>query len=88
VVERVIAIADPQTKIIPGHGPLAGKADLVIYRDMLVGTIGKIKALVKQGKALEEIVAAKPTADFDERWGKGFIPAARYIGMVMKGLPK
>lgn len=87
-VERVIAITDAQTKIIPGHGPLAGKAELVIYRDMLVGTIGKIKALVKQGKTLEEIVAAKPTADFDERWGKGFIPPARYIEMVMKGLRK
>ncbi len=87
-VERVIALTDAQTKIIPGHGPLAGKAELVIYREMLVGTIGKIKALVKQGKTLEEIVAAKPTADFDERWGKGFIPPARYIEMVMKGLPK
>ena len=87
-VEQVIAITDAQTKIIPGHGPLATKADLVIYRDMLVGTIGKIKALVKQGKTLEEIVATKPTTDFDERWGKGFIPPARYIEMVMKGLPK
>lgn len=87
-VERVLAITDAQTKIIPGHGPLAGKAELVIYRDMLVGTIGKIKALVKQGKTIEEIVAAKPTADFDERWGKGFIAPARYIEMVMKGLPK
>jgi glyoxylase-like metal-dependent hydrolase (beta-lactamase superfamily II) len=86
--ERVIAISDDQTKIIPGHGPLATKADLMVYRTMLVGTIGKIKALVKQGKTLEEIIAAKPTAEFDERWGKGFIPPARYIEMVMKGLPK
>ena len=87
-MERVIAITDAQTKIIPGHGPLAAKADLVIYRDKLVGTIGKIKALVNQGKTLNEIVAAKPTADLVERWGKGFIPPARYIEMVMKGLPK
>ncbi len=86
--ERVIAIADDKTKIIPGHGPLATKADLVAYRDMLAGTVGKIKALVKQGKTLEEIVAAKPTAEFDERWGKGFVPPARYIEMIMKGLPK
>ncbi len=86
--ERVIAISDDQTKIIPGHGPLATKADLIAYRTMLAGTIGKIKALVKQGKTLEEIIAAKPTAEFDERWGKGFIPPARYIDMVMKGLPK
>ncbi len=87
-VERVIAICDDATKVIPGHGPLASKADLVIYRDMLVGTIGRIKALAKQGKSLDDIVAAKPTAAFDERWGKGFIPPARYIEMVLKGLPK
>jgi glyoxylase-like metal-dependent hydrolase (beta-lactamase superfamily II) len=86
--ERVIAISDDKTRIIPGHGPLATKADLLAYRDMLVGTIGKIKAMVKQGKSLDEIVAAKPTADFDERWGKGFVPPPRYIEMIMKGLPK
>jgi glyoxylase-like metal-dependent hydrolase (beta-lactamase superfamily II) len=40
--ERVIALSDDQTKIIPGHGPLATKADLIVYRNMLVGTIGKI----------------------------------------------
>ena len=84
--EKVLTIANDTTKIIPGHGPLATKADLVIFRDMLVATIGKIKALVKQGKTLDEIIAAKPTADFDERWGKGFIPTPRYIEMVMKGL--
>ncbi len=43
---------------------------------------------MKEGKKLEEIVAAKPTAEFDERWGKGFVPAARYIEMITKGLPK
>ena len=68
--------------------PLATKADLTIYRDMLTGTIGRIKALVKEGKKLDEIIAAKPTADVDERWGKGFIPTARYIEMVIAGLAK
>jgi cyclase len=86
--DRTLAIANDTTKIIPGHGPLATKADLKIYRDMLVGTIGRIKALVKEGKKLDEIVAAKPTADFDERWGKGFIPPARFIEMVIAGLAK
>ena len=86
--ERVLALSDDQTKIIPGHGPLATKADLIVYRNMLVSTIGKIKALVKQGKTLDEVVAAKPTAEFDERWGKGFVPPAHYIEMITKGLPK
>lgn len=85
-VERVLKVANDDTRIIPGHGPLAGKADLIAYRDMLVTSIGRIKALVKEGKKLDEVVAAKPTAALDERWGKGFVPAARYIEMVMKGL--
>jgi cyclase len=86
--DRTLLIANDTTKIIPGHGPLATKADLKTYRDMLAGTISRIKALVKEGKKLDEIVAAKPTADFDERWGKGFIPPARFIEMVMAGLAK
>jgi cyclase len=85
-IDRAIAIADDKTKIIPGHGPLATKADMIQYRAMLAGTIGKIKELVKQGKTLEQAVEAKPTAEFDERWGKGFIPPARYVEMIMKGL--
>jgi glyoxylase-like metal-dependent hydrolase (beta-lactamase superfamily II) len=90
-VERVLKLADDRladdrTRIIPGHGPLASRADLTAYRDMLVGTIGDIKKLVAEGKVLDEVVAAKPTAAFDEKWGKGFVPPARYIEMVMKGL--
>ncbi len=85
-VDRVLAMSDDNTRIIPGHGPLANKADLVAYRNMLAGTIGNIKKLVAEGKNLDAVVAAKPTADFDERWGKGFVPPARYIEMVMKGL--
>lgn len=85
-IDRAIAIADDKTKIIPGHGPLATKADMIQYRAMLAGTVGKIKELIKQGKTLEQAIEAKPTAEFDERWGKGFIPPARYVEMIMKGL--
>jgi cyclase len=85
-IDRAIAAADDKTKIIPGHGPLATKADMIGYRAMLADTIGKIKALAKEGKKLDEIIAAKPTADWDERWGKGFIRPAPYVEMVMKGI--
>jgi glyoxylase-like metal-dependent hydrolase (beta-lactamase superfamily II) len=85
-VDRVLGMSDDNTRIIPGHGPLASKSDLVAYRAMLAGTIGNIKKLVSEGKNLDAVVAAKPTAEFDERWGKGFVPPARYIEMVMKGL--
>jgi cyclase len=86
--DRALAIADDTTKIIPGHGPLAMKADLKTYRDMLATVVGRIKALVKSGKKLDEIIAAKPTAEFDERWGKGFFPPPRFIEMIVNGLAR
>jgi glyoxylase-like metal-dependent hydrolase (beta-lactamase superfamily II) len=71
--DRVLAAADASTKIIPGHGPLATKADIKTYRDMLAASRDAIVPLVKAGKTLDEVKAAKPTAAFDEKWGKGFV---------------
>ena len=72
-VDRVLAMSDDNTKIIPGHGPVSGKGDLKAYRDMLATVSGRVKALMKEGKKLDEIKAAKPSAEFDEKWGKAFI---------------
>ncbi len=80
--DRVLAMANDSTKIIPGHGPVATKVDLKAYRDMLVTVTGRIKAFVKAGKTLEEITAAKPTAEFDEVWGKQFLQAGRFVEML------
>jgi glyoxylase-like metal-dependent hydrolase (beta-lactamase superfamily II) len=71
--DRILAAADAGTKIIPGHGPLATKADVKAYRDMLAASRDAIAPLVKAGKTLDEVKAAKPTAALDEKWGKGFI---------------
>jgi cyclase len=71
--DRILAAGDASTKIIPGHGPLATKTDVKAYRDMLVATRDAIVPLVKAGKTLDEVKAAKPTAAFDEKWGKGFV---------------
>ena len=81
--DRVLAIADDKTRIIPGHGPVSNKAELTTYRNMIATVAGRVAALVKQGKTLEEIVAAKPTEEFDMRWGKGFIPPARFVEMLV-----
>jgi hypothetical protein len=56
--------------VIPGHGAVGDKSQLAFYRDMLVGTRERVAALKKQGKSLDEIVAAKPTAATDAKWGK------------------
>jgi len=69
--DRVLPLVKDDTKLIPGHGPLATRADLVAFRDMLVTARDRVKKLVGQKKSLEEIQQAKPLTDLDEKWGKG-----------------
>jgi cyclase len=64
-------IGDAQTRIIPGHGPLATKADLQAARDMLATTQERLTPLIKAGKTVEEAIAAQPTREFDERFALG-----------------
>jgi len=61
---------DDDTEIIPGHGALASKADLLAYRDMLVTVRDRVRKLVAEGKSEDEVVAAKPTAVLDATWGE------------------
>jgi cyclase len=84
--DKVLAIAGPQTKIIPGHGPLSDRAGLQAYRDMLAAVVARIEPMVRDGRKVEEIVAAKPTADFDAQWGKGFIAPHKFAEMVASDL--
>jgi len=85
-VDRALKVAGDRTKIIPGHGPLATKADLKTYRDMLATVSARIAAQIKQGKTLEQVAAAKPTAEFDGVWGKGFLPPEKFVAMVYGNL--
>ncbi len=84
--ERILALCGDKTKLIPGHGPLASKADLVAYRDMLAGIRDRVKPMVAAGKTLEEVQAAKPTAAYDEKWGKGFLKPEQFAGIVYASL--
>jgi glyoxylase-like metal-dependent hydrolase (beta-lactamase superfamily II) len=67
--DKVLSLAKPTTKIISGHGALASPDDVRAYRDMLVTARDRIQKLVDQGKSADEVVAAKPTADLDAKWG-------------------
>ncbi len=84
--DRVLSIADDKTKIIPGHGPLGSKADLQSYRNVLAGIRDKVKALVAQGKTLDQVVATKPTAQWDATWGKGFMKPDVFASFVYRSL--
>ena len=64
-IGETIGLAGPHTKIIPGHGPTVDRAALIAHRDMILVIRDKVAALVQQGKTVEEVLAAKPTSDFD-----------------------
>lgn len=85
--DKILSLADDSTKIIPGHGPLMTKADLVAYRQMLVDVRDKVGKLLSAKKSADEIKAAKPLADLDAKWGQGFIKADYLIDAVVKTHP-
>jgi glyoxylase-like metal-dependent hydrolase (beta-lactamase superfamily II) len=87
-VDRVLAVATARTKIIPGHGPLASRADLLALREMLATVYPRIRDAVRAGKGLEDVQALKPTAEFDAAWGKGYINGPRFVDMIYKSLAK
>lgn len=67
-VRGVLERADEATRILPGHGPLAGRDELAAYGDMLGAVRDRVAALIEAGKGLEEILDERPTASFDEAW--------------------
>ena len=82
-VDRVLALATEKTKIIPGHGPLATKQDLVAYRALIATVMQRIKDLRSSGKTDDEIKAARPAAEFDAKYGGGFIKSDRFVEMML-----
>jgi glyoxylase-like metal-dependent hydrolase (beta-lactamase superfamily II) len=72
--------------VIPGHGAVGDKEQLTFYRDLLVTVRDRVATLKKQGKTLDEIVAAKPTAAWDSKWGGGFMTASMFTGLVFEGV--
>jgi glyoxylase-like metal-dependent hydrolase (beta-lactamase superfamily II) len=84
--DRALSFVDASTRIIPGHGPMSGRAELVAFRDMLTMVRDRIKPMVAGGKNLEQVIAAKPTRDFDEKWGKGFLKPEVFVEIVYTDL--
>lgn len=82
--EKILSLAGADTKIIPGHGPLANKADVEAARDMLVDARDSIRKLVGEGKDDEAILALNPLAGYDSDWSWGFIDTRRMTEQVLR----
>ena len=84
--EANIARVTDKTIVIPGHGAVGGKADLVLFRDVLVDIRDKVAALKKHGKSLLEVIAAKPSARYDAEWGNLFQKPSDFVALVYQGV--
>src|SRR5277367_4781461 len=84
--DACLAVADDKTKIVPGHGPLGDKDALQKYRDMMAVIATKVEKLKGSGQSLDQVIAAKPTADFDAVWAKGPLKPDQFVGLVYSTL--
>jgi hypothetical protein len=78
-------MASDKTIVIPGHGSVSDRAGLVAFRDMLVVIHANVAKLKARGMSLEEVIAAKPTAAFDEKWGQFVVNPAFFTRLVYAG---
>ena len=83
---QTIALCGPNTKVIPGHGATVDRAALVAHRDMIIAIRDKVAPLVRQGRSLEQVIASKPTADFDAKVPSVGTTGDRFIGQLFAEL--
>ena len=81
---KVLELSDADTKIIPGHGPLANKADMQAAHDMLVDADARVRKLIQQGMTEEQIVAENPLADYHDTWNWQFITTERMTKTLIR----
>ena len=83
--DRVIAMSNAESKIIPGHGPLADRARLRVYRDMVVALRDRIRAEIAAGKTVDQILAAKITLPYERDFPGGH---ERFVRLAVQELSK
>jgi glyoxylase-like metal-dependent hydrolase (beta-lactamase superfamily II) len=82
-LQQMADAAGPNTKIVPGHGAVVNKTEVLAHRAMAIAIRDRVAALVKQGKTADEIVAAKPTAEYDGKVPQGPTTSERFIRAIV-----
>jgi cyclase len=91
-LDATMKLAGPNTRLIPGHGTVINRTDIVPYRDMILAVQAKVQQMISQGKSEQEVLAAKVTAAYDAKVPGGLLPAGagtsadRFVGMVYSQL--
>jgi cyclase len=81
-LNKIIELAGPSTKILPGHGAIVDKAAVAAHRDMIIGVRDKVAPMVKKGMTAEQVTAAKPTSDYDAKMGDTGTTGPRFVGQL------
>jgi glyoxylase-like metal-dependent hydrolase (beta-lactamase superfamily II) len=84
-LDRLLALANAETKIIPWRGPQIGKAEVQEWRDLLATVRDRVAMMVREGKSIDEIVASRPTREFDPKWSPNG-NSANFIRQVHAGM--
>jgi len=87
-INEVLFLADEDTKIIPGHGALSNKEELMEYRDVITICRDRVKKAIASEMTLEEIKASNLTKEYDEDWGGGFINPEKFVEILYADLTK
>ncbi len=87
-VEKALALSDDETKVIPGHGPLADRAELLGYLEMLRGVRAAVAEAIAMGKDREAVIAARPTAQWDEEWGRVWLTPEQFTSIIYRSLSR
>ncbi len=85
-VEQILPLVDEGTRVIPGHGPLSNRTQLLAYREMLVTVRDRVREAITRGKTLEQVLAARPTREFDAKWGGSFVSPESFTRTVYQDL--
>lgn len=87
-LDKLLPVIDENSKVIPGHGELATKADVKVFRDKLADIRDQVAAALKKGKKVEDIPAMGISDKYDAEWGKGFLKGKDYILFIAEDLKR
>lgn len=87
-IEIALNLADESTAVIPGHGPLSNREELTAYRDMLITVAERMSDAIKEGRSLEEVLALKPTAEYDEALGGKWLTPEQFVSILYSDLSR
>jgi cyclase len=83
---KALAMGNDSTRYIPGHGPVTSKAELAAYRAMVADVVARVRAGIAAKRSVDQIIASKPTAALDAKWGNAFIKADSFVRTVHASL--